>query len=104
VLFALILGLIGAVAAMYPARSAHNQWSHCNGGNNVFADQETANLYTGIAGRFFTHQPALNVNTQYSASHLYAFRDGGGTFVEVGLVRGIRDGWLRELQSGEHRF
>lgn len=71
-------------------RAGHNAWSHCNADPNWYADQNTANLYTGIAGWFFTYQPFVpNVNTDFSLSHLYAFRDVGATFVEGGVYRGF---------------
>jgi hypothetical protein len=89
--FAGLLILLGVVLAPNAAVATHNEWSHCNSFPNLYADQTTTNGYTGIAGRFFTSQPALNIASQYSVSHLYVFRTDTGGQVESGWVRGRRD-------------
>ncbi len=82
-----------------------NAFGTCNASPNWYADQHTNQLYTGVAGWFYTYQPSTNTalhqysashlytNTalhQYSASHLYPYRDGGSTFSEIGWVKGWR--------------
>ncbi len=62
-----------------------NAFGTCNASPNWYADQHTNQLCTGVAGWFYTYQPSTNTALhQYSASHLYPYRDGGSTFSEIG--------------------
>src|SRR5436305_501865 len=89
VLFACLIA-VGSVFMPSPGFAKPSQaWPVCNFGTHPTSHQFTNNLYLGQEGAFYTFQPNVpDLNTEFSLSHLYPFRDNYNPWVELGWYRG----------------